>query len=66
MVTKNEVVAALLEEIDEAAQALIDTMNADGWDDDTIHVVVADTFTRFKHLECLMGALKTVWNTRRD
>lgn len=64
MVTKNEIVCALLEEIDEAAQALIDTMNADGWDDDTIHLAVADTFTRFKHLECLMEALKTAWNNK--
>ena len=64
MVTRNEVVAALLEEIDEAAQALIDKMNADGWDDDTIHLAVADTFQKFKHMECLMEALKTVWNNK--
>lgn len=64
MVTKVEITKALLEEIDEAAQALIDTMNADGWDDDTIHVIVADAFTRFKHLECLMEALKTVWSNK--
>lgn len=64
MVTKVEIAKALLEEIDEAAQALIDTMNADGWSDDAIHVVVADTFQKFKHMECLMEALKTVWNNK--
>ena len=65
MVTRNEIIGALLEEIDEAARALIDTMTADGWHDDTIHLAVADTITRFKHLECLMEALKTYWNTSR-
>lgn len=64
MVTKEAVAKALLEEIDEAAQALIDTMNADGWHDDTIHLAVADTITRFKHLECLMEVLEAVWNNK--
>ena len=64
MVTRNEIIGALLEEIDEAARALIDTMTADGWHDDTIHLDVADTITRFKHLECLMEVLKTVWNNK--
>lgn len=64
MVTKVEITKALLEEIDEAAQALIDTMNADGWHDDTIHVIVADAFAGFKHLECLMEVLEAVWNKK--
>ena len=64
MVTKNEIVCALLEEIDEAADALEDQLSNGGWSDDAIHVVVADTITRFKHLECLMEALKTVWNNK--
>lgn len=64
MITRNEIIGALLEEIDEAARALIDTMSADGWYDDTIHLAVADTITRFKHLECLMEVLKTVWNNK--
>ena len=64
MVTRNEIIGALLEEIDEAARALINTMTADGWHDDTIHLAVADTITRFKHLECLMEVLKTVWNNK--
>lgn len=64
MITRNEIVCALLEEVDEAADALKEQINNGDWSDDTIHVVVADTFTRFKHLECLMEALKTVWNNK--
>ena len=64
MVTRNEIIGALLEEIDEAADALKEQINNGDWSDDTIHVVVADTFTRFKHLECLMEVLKTVWNNK--
>ena len=64
MVTKVEITKALLEEIDEAADALEDQLSHGDWSDDAIHVVVADTITGFKHLECLMEALKTVWNTK--
>ena len=62
MVTKNGIVFALLEEVDEAVDDLKDQIHYGDWSDDAIHVVVGDAFTSFKHLECLMEALKTVWN----
>ena len=64
MVTKNEIVCALLEEICEATDVFNDHIDSGDWNDDTIHVIVADAFTRFKHLECLMEALKTVWSNK--
>lgn len=64
MVTKVEITKALLDEIDEAADALEDQLSNGDWSDDAIYVVVADTITRFKHLECLMEALKTVWSNK--
>lgn len=65
MVTRNEVIGALLEELDEAADALKDQLSNGDWSDDAIHVVVADTFQKFKRMECLMEALKTNWNQSR-
>lgn len=65
MVTRNEIIGALLEEIDKTADVLKDQINNGDWSDDAIHVVVAHTFQKFKHLECLMEALKTYWNQSR-
>ena len=64
MVTKNEIICALLEEIYDATDVFKDQINYGDWNDDTFHAIVADTLTRFKHLECLMDALKTVWNNK--
>ena len=65
MVTKNEIVCALLEEIYEATDVFKDQVNSSDWNDDAIHVTVADAFAGFKHLECLMEVLEAVWNTSR-
>lgn len=64
MVAKNEIVCALLEEIYEATDAFKDQINSGDWNDDTIHAIVADAVAGFKHLECLMEVLKTVWNNK--
>ena len=64
MVTKVEITKALLEEIYEATDAFKDQINGSDWNDDTIHVIVADAFAGFKHLECLMEVLEAVWNNK--
>lgn len=62
MVTKDEIARALLEEIHEAAESLQDQIDSS----DLIHIAVEDVFTRHTHLECLVEALRIVWNTRGE
>lgn len=63
MVTKEAVAKTLLEEIYEAAESLQDQIDNP---DSRIQVAVADVFCRHTHLECLVEALRIVWNTRGE
>ena len=61
MVTKEAVAKALLEEICEAAESLQDQIDNPN---SKIQVAVADVFCRHTHLECLVEALRIVWNNK--
>lgn len=64
MVTRDEIVEALLSEIHEGADSLMETIDECELNSEEIHVTVAGVFGRLKHLECLMEALKAVWNNK--
>lgn len=63
MVKRVEIARALLEEIYEAAESLQDQIDDP---DSRVQVAVADVFCRHTHLECLVEALRIVWNTRGE